>query len=89
MHTCQFRQASNLSLSSATDEAQILAFLQKTTLVGLIPVPHPILIRQYSQNQATNTWFTTYVWGVLFLQNRNPPLFLGTHPKLFVLQQEK
>ena len=28
-----------------TDESEILRFLQNGTLVGLLPVPHPILIR--------------------------------------------
>ena len=30
-----------------TDETEILRFLQNGTLVGLLPVPHPILIRRY------------------------------------------
>jgi hypothetical protein len=30
-----------------TDETEILRFLQHGTLVGLLPVPHPILIRKY------------------------------------------
>ena len=30
-----------------TDESEILKFLQHGTLVGLLPVPHPILIRKY------------------------------------------
>ena len=30
-----------------TDETEIIRFLQNGTLVGLLPVPHPILIRRY------------------------------------------
>ena len=30
-----------------TDESEIIKFLQHGTLVGLLPVPHPILIRKY------------------------------------------
>ncbi|KAK7070616.1 cell wall biogenesis protein, partial [Halocaridina rubra] len=33
-----------------TDESEILRFLQHGTLVGLLPVPHPILIRKYQAN---------------------------------------
>merc|ERR1719223_1889044 len=36
-----------------TDESEILRFLQHGTLVGLLPVPHPILIRQYQPNLGT------------------------------------
>ena len=51
-----------------TDESEILKFLQHGTLVGLLPVPHPILIRKYIANAATNHWFRTYMWGVLYLR---------------------
>jgi hypothetical protein len=40
----------------------------KGTLVGLLPVPHPILIRKYIANTATNNWFRTYMWGVIYLR---------------------
>ena len=45
-----------------TDESEILRFLQHGTLVGLLPVPHPILIRRYQANPATAQWFR---WGLL------------------------
>ncbi len=48
---------------------------QTTTMVGLLPVPHPILIRKYQPNEYTNLWFTTYIWGVIYLRNTNPPVF--------------
>jgi len=91
---------------TADDEAEILAYLQRTTLVGILPVPHPILIRRYQQNEATYLWFhryvsgsldsrhsrdahyvcvrpTSYLWGVIFVRNRLPPLLGG--PKQVVL----
>jgi hypothetical protein len=40
-----------------TDESEILRFLQHGTLVGLLPVPHPILIRKYQPNPGTAMWF--------------------------------
>jgi hypothetical protein len=40
-----------------TDESEILRFLQNGTLVGLLPVPHPILIRRYQANPGTSMWF--------------------------------
>ena len=51
-----------------TDESEILKFLQHGTLVGLLPVPHPILIRKYQANAGTTMWFRTYMWGVIYLR---------------------
>lgn len=51
-----------------TDESEILRFLQHGTLVGLLPVPHPILIRKYQANSGTTMWFRTYMWGVIYLR---------------------
>jgi len=42
--------------SKSNAEAKILEYL-KTPLVGLLPVPHPILTRRYQENPATNLWF--------------------------------
>ncbi len=54
-----------------TDESEILRFLQHGTLVGLLPVPHPILIRKYQPNPGTAMWFRTYMWGVVYLVTFN------------------
>eukprot|EP01114_Cavostelium_apophysatum_P014770 TRINITY_DN3911_c0_g1_i1.p1 TRINITY_DN3911_c0_g1~~TRINITY_DN3911_c0_g1_i1.p1 ORF type:complete len:732 (-),score=174.58 TRINITY_DN3911_c0_g1_i1:51-2246(-) len=69
-------QINNLITGSATDEAQILQYLANITLVGLLPVPHPILIRKYQQNEATDIWFTTFIWGVIF---RRSAVFHGSY----------
>ena len=45
-----------------TDETEILRFLQHGTLVGLLPVPHPILIRRYQANTGTDLWIR---WGTV------------------------
>jgi len=79
-------QIPSITNGSATDEAKILEYLQNSTVVGLLPVPHPILVRQYQQNSATNAWFTGYLWGSIFLLNKNPPLYIGTALKLFKIE---
>lgn len=56
------------SFRGLTDESEILKFLQHGTLVGLLPVPHPILIRKYQANSGTTAWFRTYMWGVIYLR---------------------
>ncbi|CAG9833048.1 unnamed protein product [Diabrotica balteata] len=70
-----------------TDESEILKFLQHGTLVGLLPVPHPILIRKYQANSGTTTWFRTYMWGVIYLRNVDPPVWYDTDVKLFEIQR--
>ncbi|XP_026285011.1 protein HID1 isoform X2 [Frankliniella occidentalis] len=69
-----------------TDESEILKFLQHGTLVGLLPVPHPILIRKYQTNAGTIAWLRTYMWGVIYLRNVDPPIWYDTDVKLFEVQ---
>ncbi|KAK5914012.1 hypothetical protein CgunFtcFv8_008481 [Champsocephalus gunnari] len=70
-----------------TDESEILKFLQHGTLVGLLPVPHPILIRKYQANAGTAMWFRTYMWGVVYLRNVDPPIWYDTDVRLFEIQK--
>ncbi|TWW70070.1 Protein HID1 HID1 domain-containing protein [Takifugu flavidus] len=70
-----------------TDESEILKFLQHGTLVGLLPVPHPILIRKYQPNAGTAMWFRTYMWGVIYLRNVDPPIWYDTDVRLFEIQR--
>ncbi|ETI30919.1 hypothetical protein F441_21932 [Phytophthora nicotianae CJ01A1] len=67
------------------DEDAMLYFLRTTTMVGLLPVPHPIVIRKYQINQFTHLWFTTFTWGVIFLRNQVLPLFDGGAITLFTI----
>eukprot|EP00943_MAST-04B_sp_MAST-4B-sp1_P000331 g331.t1 len=78
-------QVENLCKRNAgsADEDLVLQFLQKTTMVGLLPVPHAIIVRRYQPNKFTNIWFSTYLWGVIFLRNQRMPLFDGTKIRLF------
>lgn len=69
------------------DEHTVIEFLKRTTMVGLLPVPHPIVIRKYQPNKYTCLWFTAFQWGVIFMHNQSPPLFDGGQIKLFMVQQ--
>lgn len=70
----------------AMDEARMLEFIQTTTMVGLLPVPHPIVIRKYQPNKYTSLWFTAFEWGVIFMHNQQLPLFDGGKIRLFAVQ---
>jgi hypothetical protein len=65
------------------DEQHILDVLNEITMVGLLPVPHPIVFRKYQPNQYTALWFTAFMWGVIFLRNQELPLFDGQCVELF------
>ena len=39
------------SSPNGVDEQQVISFLHSTTMVGLLPVPHPIVIRKYQPNR--------------------------------------
>ena len=72
-----------LKKQGVVDEAEILTVLNEITMVGLLPVPHAIVIRKYQPNQYTALWFTAFMWGVIFLRNQNLPLFDGGCIELF------
>lgn len=67
----------------AVDEQEILTILHDIVMVGLLPVPHAIVIRKYQPNQYTALWFTAFMWGVIFLRNQNLPMFDGECIELF------
>jgi hypothetical protein len=75
-------------LESKTDELSVLSFIRRTTMVGLLPVPHPIVIRKYQPNKFTSIWFTAFMWGVIFLHNSQsaPKMFDGRAVRLFIVQ---
>jgi hypothetical protein len=60
------------------DEDVVMSFIRKTTMVGALPVPHAIITRRYQPNHYTALWFTTFLWGVIFLRNQREfvPLLL-------------
>eukprot|EP00041_Stephanoeca_diplocostata_P036436 m.1331669 g.1331669 ORF g.1331669 m.1331669 type:complete len:768 (-) comp24866_c0_seq6:3369-5672(-) len=66
-----------------TDEAEIIEFLKNGTLVGLLPVPHPILIRRHQSVPHCTVWFSSYLMGVLYLRYMEPPIWHGTQVRLF------
>lgn len=70
-----------------TEEPEILKFLQNGTLVGLLPVPHPILIRKYQTNAGTTLWFRTYMWGIIYLRNIEPGIWYDTNVQLFEIHK--
>jgi hypothetical protein len=65
------------------DEEVVLKYLKNTTLVGLLPVPHTIIVRTFKSTPQIDTFLTTFLWGLIYLQSLNPPLFDSDHINLF------
>jgi len=65
------------------DETSVLGCISSLTMVGLLPVPHAIVIRQYQKNAMTSLWFTAQLWVIIFMQNQVMPLFDGGRIRLF------
>jgi len=60
--------------------------LKESTIVGILPVPHQIVIRK---NEATGLayfgWMSSYIWGLILLKSINPFMFNIERIKLFSL----
>lgn len=69
--------------NGVVDETEILEVFKDITMVGLLPVPHAIVIRKYQPNQYTSIWFTAFMWGVVFLRSQQPPIFDAECIELF------
>eukprot|EP00929_Paragymnodinium_shiwhaense_P105118 TRINITY_DN7003_c0_g2_i1.p1 TRINITY_DN7003_c0_g2~~TRINITY_DN7003_c0_g2_i1.p1 ORF type:complete len:769 (-),score=119.40 TRINITY_DN7003_c0_g2_i1:92-2398(-) len=57
------------------EQDEVIKFLKTTTMVGILPVPHPLVIRTYQASPYTMIWFTTYLWGVIFTRSQHLPLY--------------
>jgi len=53
------------------DQNDIINFLQSGTLVGLLPLPHPILIRKYRTNEDSIIWFRTCTWAIIYIKSNS------------------
>merc|ERR1719247_1377394 len=73
--------------SDITDQDEVLAYLRRTTMVGILPVPHPIVIRTYQASSYTAMWFTSYMWGVIFTRSQRLPLYDWKKIRLVVINQ--
>eukprot|EP01054_Gregarina_sp_Poly1_P007844 Gregarina_sp_Poly_1__7843@NODE_444_length_8342_cov_78_805438_g362_i0_p3_GENE_NODE_444_length_8342_cov_78_805438_g362_i0NODE_444_length_8342_cov_78_805438_g362_i0_p3_ORF_typecomplete_len710_score95_20Hid1/PF12722_7/4_3e21Hid1/PF12722_7/2_7e43Dymeclin/PF09742_9/7e55_NODE_444_length_8342_cov_78_805438_g362_i054707599 len=51
------------------NHGQVLEYLAKTTLVGILPVPHKILVRNFLSSKDASTWIISYSWGMIFMKN--------------------
>jgi len=66
------------------DDEDVIKFIRATSVVGVLPVPHPILSRKYVPNEHTGLWFTTLAWSTVFISICNEvPVWDAEYIKLF------
>ena len=70
------------------DEVEMMSFLQRTTLVGLLPPPHSITIRSYFATPQIYSYISTWVWGLLYNRHHTPPMFAPERVRLFPIISE-
>lgn len=78
-------QLNDVVHGDASDSQALLTFLKRTTAVGLLPVPHPILIRRYHSTAASALWLHSHIWGVLLVHNLRPIPLWSTGVRLVQL----
>jgi len=82
------------------DEGALLSMIGQSTLVGVLPVPHPIVVRRYIPNPYTSLWFSTFLSGVVFLRQQalaalhygiaaGAPLWNAQAVKMFVIARQQ
>ncbi|KAJ3328269.1 cell wall biogenesis protein, partial [Blyttiomyces sp. JEL0837] len=54
------------------DDKKVIEYLQSGTLVGLLPIPHPLFTRRFTYTEAVRIWFMSYMWGCIFMKSANP-----------------
>lgn len=66
------------------DDAACLEVIRATTLVGVLPQPHPLVQRVYAPNDWTGLWLSTFTWSTVYLAHaRGLPLFDAGAIRLF------
>jgi hypothetical protein len=69
------------SKQPATTGDDVIKFIKKTTLVGLLPVPHTIIVRTFVTSPRIELYLATYCWGLIYLKQTD--MFSARQIKLF------
>lgn len=67
-------------------EPEVLTLLRNTTLVGVLPAPHAILIHRFRANPDTRDWIQTYLWAVIYINLQALQLFNTPGVQLFQIK---
>jgi len=71
--------------NDSASQEEIVKMLQATTVVGILPQPHPIVMRTYRSSSYTSMWFSSYLWGIIFTRSQQLPLYDWTKIQLITI----
>lgn len=71
--------------SGQVQDTDIVLFIKHLSAVGVLPVPHMIVMRAYTPNDFTALWLSTFLWGTCVLRAQELPLVDATKVKLFTV----
>jgi hypothetical protein len=55
-------------------DQDVKLMIRKISLVGILPVPRPIVVRHFHMNEQTRLWFTSYLFGIVFVSLNPMPI---------------
>lgn len=65
------------------EEDDLIRFLKKYSLKGLLPTMPKILVTTYKGNDSIDTWLIAYLWGQVFVNTQDYQMFDHRKFKLF------
>eukprot|EP01130_Rhizamoeba_saxonica_P016372 TRINITY_DN7560_c0_g1_i2.p1 TRINITY_DN7560_c0_g1~~TRINITY_DN7560_c0_g1_i2.p1 ORF type:complete len:654 (-),score=102.92 TRINITY_DN7560_c0_g1_i2:1674-3635(-) len=75
------KEIKKIVCTSAEDEQIIMDYLHKTTIVGLLPPPHPVTVHRYTPNPGMSERLHVFMWGAIFVSKIS--LYRSEKLKLF------
>lgn len=60
---------SEIIVGEASDEKKVLSYLKEHTIVGVLPVPHPIVIRRFESSEQTKGWTRQMIHRLIYVHN--------------------
>ncbi|KGG52090.1 hypothetical protein DI09_20p70 [Mitosporidium daphniae] len=69
-------------------EDEMVRFLRKRTLVGLVPLNYPLQVIRFRMSPEIQSWLTSYMYGIVCLHQEQASIWNNTAIKLFVVRYE-
>lgn len=67
------------------DDEAVRRIIKRISLVGILPVPHAIVIRRFHPTEQARLWFTSFLFGTIFLSLQSMPILDWTRVKMVTL----
>jgi hypothetical protein len=68
---------------------EVSDMIRKISLVGVIPAPRPIVVRQLHMNEQTRLWFTSLLYGIVFISLSSMPILDWKKVRMITLNTQE